>query len=80
LLRERKGVLRARKVCFSFDKGVFAFETDLVFTRYEQAALGCLSVREIVDTSRGRTFHCKMAKPRLITVFFKGVGLIYLAI
>ena len=31
--------------------------------RYEQA-LVCLSNREIVDASRGRTFHCKMANNR----------------
>ena len=30
---------------------------------YEQA-LVCLSNREIVDTSRGCTFHCKMANSR----------------
>ena len=33
---------------------------------YEQA-LVCLSNREIVDASRGRIFHCKMANNR---VFF----------
>ena len=43
---------------------------------YEQA-LVCLSNREIVDASRGRTFHCKMAKYRFFTNRF---GLIYLAI
>jgi len=37
-------------------------------TLYEQA-LVCLSNREIVDASRGCTFHCKMANNRLITVF-----------
>jgi len=47
---------------------------------YEQA-LVCLSNREIVDASRGCTFHCKMANNRLITVFVNNcVGLIYLAI
>jgi len=47
---------------------------------YEQA-LVFLSNREIVDASRGRTFHCKMANNRLITVFFSNwVGLIYLAV
>ena len=33
-------------------------------------ALVCLSNREIVDASRGCTFHCNMANNRLITVFF----------
>ena len=47
---------------------------------YEQA-LVCLSNRETVDASRGRTFHCKMANKRLITVFFSNsFGLIHLAI
>jgi len=47
---------------------------------YEQALI-CLSDREIVDASRGRTFHCKMANDRLFTCFCSnGVGLIYLAI
>ena len=36
-------------------------------TGYEQA-LVCLSNREIVDASRGCTFHCKMANNRLMTV------------
>ena len=31
--------------------------------QYEQA-LVCLSNREIVDASRGRTFHCKTANNR----------------
>jgi len=31
--------------------------------RHEQA-LVCLSKKEIVDASRGRTFHCKMAENR----------------
>jgi len=31
--------------------------------------LVCLFYREIVDASRGRTFHCKMANNNLITVF-----------
>jgi len=35
--------------------------------RYEQT-LVCLSNREIVDASRGRTLHCKMANNRVITV------------
>ena len=44
-------------------------------------ALVCLSNREMVDASRGCTFHCKMANNRLITVGFSNcVGLIYLAI
>jgi len=34
-----------------------------LFEVYEQA-LVCLSDREIVDASRGRTFHCKMANNR----------------
>jgi len=34
-----------------------------LFRPYEQA-LVCLSNREIVDASRGRTFHCKMANNR----------------
>jgi len=42
---------------------------DALHCMHEQA-LGCLSNREIVDASRGRTFHCKMANNRLITVFF----------
>jgi len=33
--------------------------------RHEQA-LVCLSNREIVDESRGCTFHCKLAKDRLV--------------
>jgi len=33
-------------------------------------ALGCLSKKEIVDASRGRTFHCKTANNLLTTVFF----------
>ena len=49
------------------------------YIQYEQA-LVCLSNREIVDASRRRTFHCKMANNRLLTVFLKWVGLIYLAI
>jgi len=36
--------------------------------RYPQA-LVCLSNREIVDASRGRTFHCKMANNRVIAFF-----------
>ena len=36
-----------------------------------EQALVCLSDREIVDASRGRTLHCKMANNRLITVFFQ---------
>ena len=36
---------------------------------YEQA-LVCLSNRDIVDASRGRTVLCKMANNCLITVFF----------
>jgi len=35
-----------------------------------EQALVCLPNREIVDASRGRTFHCEMANNRLITVFF----------
>jgi len=46
------------------------------FGRNEQA-LVCLSNREIVDASRGRTFHCKTANNRF---FFNCFGLIYLAI
>jgi len=47
---------------------------------YEQA-LVCLSNREIVDASRGSTFHCKMTNNSIITVLFSNcVGLIYLAI
>ena len=34
-----------------------------VFYSWEQALI-CLSNREIVDASRGRTFHCKMANNR----------------
>jgi len=37
--------------------------------RYEQA-LVCISNWDIVDASRGRTCHCKMANNRLITVVF----------
>ena len=36
---------------------------------YKQALI-CLSNREMVDASRGRPFHCKMANDRSITVFF----------
>jgi len=44
-------------------------------------ALVCICNRENVDASRGRIFHCKMAKNRLITVVFSNrVGLIHLAI
>jgi len=43
---------------------------------YEQA-LVCLSNEEILDVSRGRPFHCKMANCRLFSL---GAGLIYLAI
>jgi len=43
---------------------------------YEQA-LVCLSNREIVDVSRGCTFHCKMANNRFFSNCF---GLICLAI
>ena len=39
---------------YSFNK------TPTMFITYEQA-LVCLSNREIVDASRGCTFHCKMA-------------------
>ena len=39
-----------------------------VATVYEQA-LVCLSNKEIVDASRGRRFHCKMANNRLIPFF-----------
>jgi len=47
---------------------------------YEQA-LVCLSNREVVDASRGCTFHCKMACNCLLTVVFSNwFGLIYLAI
>ena len=47
---------------------------------YEHA-LVCLSNREIVNASRGRTFHCKMANKRLRTVFLANwFGLIYVAI
>ena len=42
-----------------------------------EQALVCLSNREIVDASRGRTFHCKMANNRFFSNCF---GLIYLAI
>ena len=35
----------------------------LLRARYEQA-LVCLSNRELVDASRGCTFHCKMANNR----------------
>jgi len=35
-----------------------------------EQALVCLSNGEIVDASRGRTFHCKMANNRLLTVLF----------
>ena len=46
-----------------------------------EQALVCLSNREIVDASRGRIFHCKMANNRLITVFFSNcVGLFYVTI
>ena len=33
-------------------------------------ALACLSNREVIDATKGRTFHCKMANNRQITVFF----------
>ena len=36
-------------------------------TRYEQA-LVCLSNREIVDASRGCTFHCKTANHRFCSL------------
>jgi len=42
-----------------------------------EQALVCLSNREIVYASRGRTFHCKMANNRFFTNRF---GLISLAI
>ena len=46
-----------------------------------EQALVRRSNREIVDASRGRTFHCKIAKNRLRTVFFSNcVALIHLAI
>ena len=42
-----------------------------------EQALVCLSNREIVDASRGRTFHCEMAN----NLFFSNCfGLTYLAI
>jgi len=46
----------------------------LVQAKYEpyvenEQALVCLANREIVDASRGRTFHCKVANNRLITFF-----------
>ena len=45
-----------------------------------EQALVCLSNREIVDASRRRPFHCKMANNGLIAVGFSNcVGLIYLA-
>ena len=31
-----------------------------------EQALVCLSNREIVDASRGRTFHCKIANRRIV--------------
>jgi len=33
-----------------------------------EQALVCLSNREIVDASRGRTFHCKMANNRFFSL------------
>ena len=51
-----------------------------VFTSYEQA-LVCLSNREMIDASRGRRLHRRMANNRLTTIFFSNyVGLIYSAI
>jgi len=48
--------------------------------RSNEQALVFLSNREIVDASRGCTFHCKMANTRLTTAVFSNcVGLIYLA-
>ena len=41
-----------------------------------EQALVCLSNREIVDASRGCTFHCKMANSRFFSNCF---GRIYLA-
>jgi len=43
-----------------------------------EQVLVCLSNREIVDASRGRTFYCKMANNRIIT-FFYNVGKIHVA-
>jgi len=44
------------------------YGSEFEFKEHEQA-LVCLSSREIVDASRGCTFHCEMANNRLITVF-----------
>ena len=49
--------------------------------KHNEQALVCLYNREIVDASRGRPFHCKMANDRLITVLFSNCfRLIYSAI
>jgi len=51
----------------------------VLYTCNEQAVV-CLSNREIVDASRGRTCHCKIANNRYPLPFFSNyVGLVYLA-
>jgi len=46
-----------------------------------EQSLVCLSNREVVEASRRRPFHFKVANNRLITVIFStGVGLIYVSI
>jgi len=53
---------------------IYMISSDLALN---EQALVCLSNRKLVDASRGRTFHYKMAN----NVFFSDcVGLIYLAI
>ena len=39
--------------------------------RTHEQALVCLSNREIIDASRGRTFHCKMANNRFFHLSFR---------
>jgi len=47
-------------------------DTDATLRQAEvhKQALVCLSNREIMDASRGRTCHCLMANNRIMTVFF----------
>ena len=58
---QRLGVTRALGDFYMQTRGVTHEPSVSCIGEYEQA-LVCLSNREIVNASRGCTFHCKMAK------------------